>query len=89
MQHLLMLLPLILITANIFIGYRLMNLKGYTGWSYLYLVFAVSPLFWIVAGSYDSKVPTERTKLWSLVSVVYGVVILIWYVYFKYGNNQM
>lgn len=75
MEITLLLITLSIFCLHIFLGYKLLKLKGHKNvWAYITLALSFTPLFWLAWGFTVSKVPSSKTKTWTYVSLIYGVL---------------
>ncbi len=57
-------------------------------WYFLVLIF-FTPLFWIIAGLAKSKVPNTKTRLISVISVVFGLLMFVYMLFWNDYKKQI
>lgn len=79
MEITLLIITLSIFILHVFFGYKLLKLKGHDNdWAYITLIISFVPLFWLAWGCTDSKLPNSKTRIWTYVSLGYGVLGVIY-----------
>ncbi|TKC03198.1 hypothetical protein [Pedobacter cryotolerans] len=79
MEITLLIITLSIFILHVFLGYKLLKLKGHDNyWAYITLILSFVPLFWLAWGCTDSKLPNSKTRIWTYVSLGYGVLGVIY-----------
>lgn len=75
MEIMLLIIGLSIFSLHVFLGYKLLKLKGHNNvWAYITLALSFTPLFWLAWGCTDSKLPSNKTRIWTYVSFGYGLL---------------
>jgi hypothetical protein len=73
-----LILAIMLLSVHVIFGYLLLKLKGHSNiWAYISLLLSLTPLFWFMWGCTTSKAPSKKTNIWTKVSLLYGVLGIV------------
>lgn len=88
MENFALFIPIILILIFILVfailGKKCLKTKGYTGAWYVTLIFSMTPLFWLLLGSVDSRNPSPMTKRASRNAVIIGLGMISFWFFSEY-----